>query len=163
MPIDVSASDDVGVSRVELLVNGTPLGTDSVSPYGFSWDSTQVADGSVSLVAYAYDAAGNYASRTQTIKVMNSADLSAPSVTISRPLANASVNGNVSIQASSSDNIGVTSMQLFIDGALKTTTSSGSLSVNWNSKKVARGAHTIRVQARDAAGNVGTQEVQVYR
>ncbi len=163
VPIDVSASDDVGVSRVELLVNGSPLGTDVSSPYGFSWDSTQVADGSVNLVAYAYDAAGNYASRTQTVKVTNSADLIAPAVTIGRPLANSTVSGNVSIQASGSDNIAVTSMKLFIDGALKATASSGSLSSTWNAKKAARGAHAIRVEASDAAGNVAAQEIQVYR
>ena len=57
--IDVSASDDVGVTRVELYVNGQPVWTETSEPFVFNWDSTTVPDGTVTLTAYAYDAAGN--------------------------------------------------------------------------------------------------------
>lgn len=57
-----TASDDVGVSRVEFYVDGVLEGSDSSSPYGLALDSTTLADGSHSLVAKAYDAAGNVGS-----------------------------------------------------------------------------------------------------
>jgi hypothetical protein len=57
-----TASDDVGVSRVEFYVDGALKGSDSNSPYGLALDSTTLADGSHSLVAKAYDAAGNVGS-----------------------------------------------------------------------------------------------------
>ena len=57
--IDVSASDDVGVTRVELYVDGQSIGTETLEPFVFNWDSTTVSDGEATLSAYAYDAAGN--------------------------------------------------------------------------------------------------------
>lgn len=60
--VDVAASDNVGVVKVELRVNGTLVGTDTGAPVGFAWDSTGTANGSAMLVATAYDAAGNSAS-----------------------------------------------------------------------------------------------------
>ena len=54
-----SATDNVGVIRVAFYVDGTLAGTDTASPYTLAYDSTKVADGSHSVVAKAYDAAGN--------------------------------------------------------------------------------------------------------
>jgi subtilisin family serine protease len=60
--VQASAGDDVGVSRVELYVDGALNGTDTSSPYAFMWDTTTVPDGSHSLQTKAYDAAGNVGS-----------------------------------------------------------------------------------------------------
>ena len=57
-----SASDDVGVSRVEFMVDGALKATDSSAPYSATLDSTTLSDGSHTLVARAYDAAGNVGS-----------------------------------------------------------------------------------------------------
>lgn len=59
VPVDVAATDNVGVARVELKVNGATVATDATAPYGFSWDSNGVANGMATLVATAYDVAGN--------------------------------------------------------------------------------------------------------
>lgn len=59
-----SATDNIGVTRVEFYVDGTLAGTDTASPYTLAYDSTKVADGSHSLVARAYDAAGNVGTST---------------------------------------------------------------------------------------------------
>jgi hypothetical protein len=60
--VQASASDDVGVARVELYVDGALAGTDTSAPYAFSWNTTTVSDGSHSLQTRAYDAAGNVGS-----------------------------------------------------------------------------------------------------
>ena len=54
-----TASDNVGVSRVEFYVDGALKASDSSSPYGATLDSTTLANGTHALVAKAYDAAGN--------------------------------------------------------------------------------------------------------
>jgi hypothetical protein len=54
-----TASDNVGVAKVEFLVDGVLKGTDTASPYSMTLDSTTLANASHSLVARAYDAAGN--------------------------------------------------------------------------------------------------------
>ncbi|MBW1676218.1 MAG: S8 family serine peptidase [Deltaproteobacteria bacterium] len=75
VPIDVSATDDVGVTRVELYIDGELVGTETSEPFGFSWDSTTVPDGTVTLVAYAYDSAGNEGiSSPVTLDVQNEPD-----------------------------------------------------------------------------------------
>ena len=164
--IAVNASDNVGVTKVELRANGTLVATDIASPYGFSWDSTTVADGNATLIAYAYDAAGNYSSSSVTVKVSNSANISdsiAPTATISSPGGGAKVGGNATVTGSGSDNVGITSLRLYIDGVLKTTVNGASLSYNWNTRKYDNGTHTLRLEASDAAGNVGSQTVQVVK
>lgn len=57
--ITASAFDDVAVSRVEFLVDGSVINNDTNSPYSYNWDTTTISDGVHSLVARAYDAAGN--------------------------------------------------------------------------------------------------------
>jgi subtilisin family serine protease len=57
--VSATASDNVGVSRVELYVDGSLAGTDTTSPYSFSWNTTTVANGSHTLQTRAFDAAGN--------------------------------------------------------------------------------------------------------
>lgn len=47
--VDVAATDNVGVSRVELLVNGVKIASDMAAPYAFSWDSAQTPDGAAKL------------------------------------------------------------------------------------------------------------------
>lgn len=165
--VDVAASDNVGVSRVELMVNGVKLATDTAAPYGFSWDSTQLADGNATLTAYAYDAAGNYASSSVSVKIANatsgSSDTAAPTSRISNPANGARVNDKVTIQASASDNVGVASLSLYIDGNRVSTVNGSSLSYQWNTRRESNGTHTLRVVGQDAAGNAGSHEIAVVK
>ncbi len=77
-----SASDDVGVAKVEFLVGGTVVATDTTAPYAASWDSTMVANGQVQLAARATDAAGNTTtSPVATVTVQNVAP-AGPTLTV---------------------------------------------------------------------------------
>jgi hypothetical protein len=70
--VQANASDNVGVTRVELYVDGTLIGTDTSSPYAFTWNTTSVGDGSHGLQTRAYDAAGNVgSSAVVTVTVSN--------------------------------------------------------------------------------------------
>lgn len=57
--LTATATDSSGVSKVDFLVDGTLIGTSTVSPYSLSWDSTIVSNGTHSITARATDAAGN--------------------------------------------------------------------------------------------------------
>jgi thermitase len=168
--VDVSASDNVGVARVELRVNGTTVAIDSSGPFGFSWDSSGVANGMSTLVAYAFDAAGNStASAPVSVSVANglpplAKDTTPPVVSIANPVAG-SVSGNVSISTNASDNNGAAgiSQSLYIDGVLKATGTGATLGYNWNTRKIASGTHIIEVRAKDAAGNAASKSVQVTK
>ena len=169
--VDVTASDNVGVSRVELRVNGTTVASDTAAPFGFSWDSTKFANGMNSLVAYAFDAAGNSAgSSSVSVNVSNAitplpADTSPPQLTISNPAAGARVSGTVAISVNASDNSGAAGIKLslLIDGARVATGSGATLNYNWNTRKFASGGHVIQVVAQDAAGNKNSSSVSVTK
>jgi thermitase len=163
--VDVAASDNVGVTRVELLVGNTVVATDNQGPFGFVWDSSTRANGSTSLVARAFDAAGNSANSVAVVvNVANAVvpDTTAPVITVASPLAGAFYRpGVISIRASASDDRGVVSMTVAIDGATVQQQNGGSVSMNWNARKVSLGVHTVTVSARDAAGNTSTKSVVV--
>jgi len=55
MPVDVVASDDVAVARVELFIDNRWYATATSAPYQFVVDTTQLEPGQHKLRAYAYD------------------------------------------------------------------------------------------------------------
>lgn len=70
--VAATATDNVGVVGVRFLVDGVALGTDdTTAPYSTSWDSTTAANGTHTVTATAYDAAGNSASASATVTVAN--------------------------------------------------------------------------------------------
>ena len=161
--VSINASDNVGVKRVDLRVNGTVVASGNTSPYQFSWNTTTGPDGSASLTAAAYDAAGNSAvSPAVTVTVAN--DKTAPVLSITSPANGATLSGTVTISTSASDNNGTAGIvqRLYIDGALKATvTGKTTLSSRWNTRNSAAGTHIIMVTATDAAGNATTRQIQV--
>ena len=54
-----TASDNIGVTQVEFWLDGALRDIDTTSPYAIDVNSTQLTNGTHSLVAKAYDAAGN--------------------------------------------------------------------------------------------------------
>jgi Ni,Fe-hydrogenase III small subunit len=57
--VTATATDDVGVTQVEFLVNGTVVGSGTTPPYAVTWDSTGTAPGTAVITARAADAALN--------------------------------------------------------------------------------------------------------
>jgi len=55
----VSATDNIGVVRVELYVDSKLVATSSASPFATKWNTRREASGSHTLQCKAYDAAGN--------------------------------------------------------------------------------------------------------
>lgn len=161
--VAVTATDNVAVHHVDLQVNGVTVATDTAAPYSFSWDSKTVANGAASLVAVAFDAAGNSTATTAfSVTVYNiPPDTTAPVVTINSPTAG-KVTANVNINVTASDNSGVTGLtiSISIDGIVKATgTGGGSLTYNWVTSSAAAGSHTIKATATDKAGNKSTATV----
>jgi thermitase len=80
--VDLSATDNVGVVRADLKVNGTVVATDTSAPFGFSWDSAGIANGMATLTVLAYDAAGNAGvSPALTVNVANAVKAVTPNWT----------------------------------------------------------------------------------
>ncbi|HZH18497.1 MAG TPA: Ig-like domain-containing protein [Archangium sp.] len=156
VPVSATASDAGGVERVEFYAGTALLGTSTTAPYVVSWDTTALAHGSVTLTTRAHDAAGNVtvsAGRTVTV------DNTAPTVAITSPANGASFSGftfSTTLQASASDNVGVTQVVFYDGGAVIGTDTTAPYSVSWNLLGVSKGTHTLTARAHDAAGHVTT-------
>jgi thermitase len=171
VPVDVRASDDVGLSRVEFYADGTLVGSDTLTPYGFSWDSTGSADGEVILEARAVDSSGNVATTQVTVLVGN--DTSAPQVMISNPRSGEVISNAVTVTANATDNNRVAKMTLLINGKQVATSEGDSVSFDWD--PYAGGAtkgkgggffkrgtsYIISATSTDDAGNIGTTSMAV--
>src|SRR5437667_2425985 len=116
--IGVSASDNVGVTKVECYINDVLASTSTTG--SFSWNTTAYPNGSYTLRAKAYDAAGNVGtSATTTVSVQNTvADTTPPSATITAPSAASTVSGVVSVTVNATDNVGVNRVDWYLSGAL---------------------------------------------
>jgi len=174
VPVDVSASDNIAVARVDLLVDGKVVMTDSTAPYAFSWATTGLSDGAKQLQAKSYDAAGNVGT-SSSVSVTVANDTVAPKVTITNPANGSTVSGSVAISVTASDNVKVSRLSLTIDGKeVAVVLNSASLSYTWSpTTTVKRGkksattstttSSSIVAKAQDPAGNVASTSVSVKR
>lgn len=88
------------------------------------------------------------------------ADGTAPTISVTAPGAGATVSGVVTLGASATDNVGVAGVQFYVDAApVGSEDMSAPYSFSWNTAAMSDGTHTIRADARDAAGNYASSSV----
>ncbi len=160
--VTASATDNVGVSKVEFSIDNVLVGTDTASPFEYVWNTATATNGTHTLKAKAHDAAGNTATST-TLSVTVSggiSDTTAPTVAITFPTGGATVAGAIDIAATASDDIGVTKVEFLIDGVVVgqgvSAQQAGPYEFNWNTTPYTTGLHTLQARAYDAAGNNAT-------
>jgi len=83
-------------------------------------------------------------------------DTTPPTVSITAPANGATVSGTVSVTASASDNVGVTKVELYLDGVLQSTDTTSPYAWSWDSTAAANGSHALTAKAYDAATNAAT-------
>jgi hypothetical protein len=156
--VSATATDDVAVSKVEFYVDGVLKSTDSTgpSPFTYSFDPSGFSIGAHTLTAKAYDAANN--STTSSVVNITTTDTVAPTVSITSPTAGATVSGTFVSTATAADNVGVSKVEFYVDGALKTTDTTGPspYSGSVDVSGATNGTHSLTAKAYDAAGNITT-------
>jgi hypothetical protein len=170
MYVQGTASDNVGVAKIEMYVDGVLSGTAATSPYSFFWNSGTVPNAIHTLKLKAYDAAGNSGSSTVSVTTDNMfvhTAAAAPKVTIKSPTNGSRVAGNTKIAISASTSVGAappTQVTLYIDNVAVYTATSGPYNYMWNTDRITAGAHTIVAKAWGDGGAVGTSAtVTVYK
>jgi hypothetical protein len=150
-----SATDDVGVVRVEFRDAGSLLGSVTGPPWSWSWNTRASANGAHTLTAVAFDASGK-STASSPVPVIVANDLTPPLVSLAAPAAGAQVSGAVALTASASDDVGVARVEFSCDGKLVGTATTAPYTVSWNTVLVANGSHILTAIAADAAGNTAT-------
>ncbi|HUS03495.1 MAG TPA: Ig-like domain-containing protein, partial [Chitinophagaceae bacterium] len=80
--VTVNTSDNIGVTSVTYKVDEVIVNTSTSSPFNFTWNTTGIASGSLTLTATAQDAAGNIGISSVVITV-NTTVIIAPPVSTS--------------------------------------------------------------------------------
>jgi len=78
-----------------------------------------------------------------------------PATSITSPAGGATVSGTLTVTGSASDNVGVTRVEFYLDGVLKSTDTASPYSWAWDTTAAANGSHTLTTKAYDAVGNRG--------
>jgi hypothetical protein len=149
----------------------------------FQWDSTKATNGSHTLSAAAYDAAGNVG-RSSAVTVMvgnssstppptptptpsatpmptatpipHSTDTQAPTAKIVSPYVNSTVKSTQTVSVTSSDNQLVVGGALLLDNKIVASFGGSDFSYQWATTNSPDGPHTLQAKVEDAAGNVGS-------
>lgn len=93
--------------------------------------------------------------------VMPPVDTVAPTVSITAPVNNATVNGSVMVQVTAMDNTAVTRVEIAINGTVRQTLTSAPYTWTWSTTGLPNGMYTIRANAYDAASNSAFAESRV--
>ena len=139
-------------------------GTGATSPYSCSLDTTRLSDGPHDFRVVVTDAAGNTTtSATVTRTVVNST----PSVSITNPAANASLDGTVSVTGQFTSPNGVRGIVLEYQSAPSgawqaiCTPTGSPYSCSWNTTALANGSYNVRATLTPTYGNAVTSTVAV--
>ncbi len=166
MTLSATAADGDGVAKVEFFDGATLLGEDTSSPYSLNW--TPAGTGTHSITARATDSSGAATTSTAVnvaVTPPGGADAIAPTLTLATPANLATgLTGMVSLSATATDNVGVTGVELQVDGIpLGAAVTSTPYAATVDTSLFTTGQHVLRARASDAAGNVSAWATAVVQ
>ncbi len=152
------ATDDVGVAKVEFLVNSNKVCEDSVSPFACQFKMMEGKD--IQLMARAYDKAGNFKTDMILVTGTPQADKTAPMISIDAPSSGSEhyVGGQLRVRMSASDNVGVTTTKVYLNGILKCEDASAPYECVVT---VPEGETQLMARAYDKAGNFKSEIIKI--
>lgn len=145
--IEASATDNVGVAKVEFYVDGV-LKAVAVSPYTYAWDTTLEIDGSHTIKAVAFDEAGNTTTDEITVTVDNTAPAEPVITSPASPYLTNSTSVALEGTAEASSTVNV-----YNGGSLIGTASADGAGAWTMSLTLAEGTHSLTAKAKDLVGN----------
>ncbi|HEX4953987.1 MAG TPA: Ig-like domain-containing protein [Thermoanaerobaculia bacterium] len=170
LPVTVTFGIDGQALPVSNFAWGLPDSGACSPPYGYWWQITCRANSGFTarfnsalypnglhrVQVVAYDGFGWATSIEIPIVIDNQvcADTTLPTVAITSPAANATVLGTTNVTASAADNVGVTEVRFFVDGAWTSTDRTSPFVFPWDTGTVTPGGHSLTAKAYDACSNV---------
>src|SRR5262249_49411890 len=118
--IMASLSDNVAVAGLQFKLDGANFGSeDTTAPYSILWNTASSSLGTHTISAVARDTSGNIG--TSTVITVTVPDTTPPTVSITSPTNGATVSrgSTATITASATDNVKVSRVEFYINGALK--------------------------------------------
>ena len=163
--ITASASDNMGVTRIDYLQDGQILAVFSPPVFRASWNTVLVPNGTHTLTAVARDAAGNRTTSAAIGVTVLNVDTSAPTVSITSPTSGSSYTtgaSSITLGGTAFDNVGVTQVT-WANSRGGGGTATGRASWTASGIGLQLGTNVLTIRGRDAAGNTATDTVTVTR
>jgi hypothetical protein len=163
--IRASASDNVGVTRIDYLQDGQVVAVFSPPVFTAAWNTALVPNGTHTLTAVARDAAGNRTTSAGISVTVANVDAWAPAVTITSPTSGSTYTtsaSSVTLGGTAFDNVGATQVT-WTNSRGGSGTATGRASWTASGIALSLGTNVLSVTARDAAGNTATDTVTVTR
>jgi hypothetical protein len=155
VPVTVTSTDNLGVARLELRIDGTLVGTFTTGTASYSWNTAAVTAGAHTLEARAFDAAGN---SSQSVAAVTVRQPVTGSVTLTEPAAGSTIGSSVVLAASATDTLGLSMLRFYVNGVrIGGSSCSGGLtctgSVTWATDNyLPAGPHIAFVVATSTSG-----------
>jgi Big-like domain-containing protein len=143
------------LARLEVYLDGNLKATCAATPCDYPWDTRASANGAHTLVAKRYDVTGAVTTSAPLTVLVNN-DVTPPTVSVTAP---AVATGTVTLSALATDANGVTTTQLYLDGALVASAAGGTVTYTWNTTTASNSTHTVQAKGTDPSGNVGSSGV----
>lgn len=148
----ITASDNVGVVKIEAFVNGIETQIDENNCITIE----NAAEGEYVFIANAYDEAENKGTVTYTVTVV-SVDDELPTVAITFDKDIYFENDDIVFNVTAEDNIAVTKLEVTVDGSIVTANENGSYTI----KNAELKTYEVIAKAYDEAGNEGIAKESV--
>ena len=167
-----SATDNAGVARVDFFLDATALLSDTAAPYGGSFDTVSLVNGTHTLKAVAYDAQGLSATSQVSINVQNSTAAPTPTPTPTTTATPPPGSGSLNVWFKAPTNgktvsgvldagtscyvkgTGVVKVQFFLDSTLLNTdaTMADGMQCQLDTTRFANGRHSLKATAYSSSG-----------
>lgn len=145
-----SANPSLTPSEVERILESTAVDLgDAGYDVRYGWGRVDAA----AALAMAVGSGGKGGEPTPSI------DTSSPSVAVTSPANGSTVSGVVTVTVEAIDNVGVSKVELYKNGALYGVDSDSPYVFYWDTTGDSNGVYTLQAKAYDAAGNVGVSNV----
>ena len=166
--IQVQASDNIALDRVELVFDGVlaSLGTRQATfnattgYYEYPVDLSVFADGAARVVAVSYDAVGLSVADTVDFFVDNAA----PAIQVLAPLAGSVVTGDVELRVLAYDDAGIQQVSYAVDGGgffPMTQVAGDTFTVTLSTTLFQEGSHTVTFRALSTTGALAETSVDL--
>lgn len=146
--LTVEMSDNIGVTKVELYVDGQLNYTSNSMVSNIVFDTSTLGNGTHSFVIKAYDGFGNFGSNAYTYIVNNTVPTCKVSV-LNMPTG-------TKIYQKSTSSIGIKKVEFYVDDNLISTTIKSDSSIT---TKLSTGVHKVKCIAYDLNNNIGISNV----
>jgi hypothetical protein len=162
--VSMAASGGTAPYTYTLSIDGAQVASGAATTY--SWNTTAAANGSHTLGLVVRDSTGATASATRTVTVQNGGGGGGTlDVGVTQPRSGATVSGTVWITVWVTGAAAGTKTYAASVGtqtvSTVNSTSSGPVSLPWNTTTTPNGPQTLTVTVRDSAGAAGSSEVRV--